>query len=353
MLTEKNNWLSRDYVENATSHDRPIALNQEVRFCPSCGSASYMNTGPEAPGFSFDVRDETFRQSRYSIRECSICGLLYRDRTLPLSDLDRYYAKIDFRRWETTGYWPTEAYVLSKLRTLPRGSRILDFGCSSGRLLASLCNDYECYGFEVNVPAAKEAAKKGLRMLSRDEIDGGALAKFDAVVLVDGFEHAPEPLELLRKLSRLLAREGLLIVSTGDGDAAVCRQDPARFWYFRNLEHLCMLTGRHVEFLEPALGLHLESRTNACHYNFAIREKLFQKMRHFAYWQFRRDTFLARNVLRFVPRVRRARNWPCPQDYTCSRDHVIAVFKHIEAVAVSCIALSDALHSIGLEVLAA
>jgi 2-polyprenyl-3-methyl-5-hydroxy-6-metoxy-1,4-benzoquinol methylase len=299
------------------------------------------------------VKDETFRQSQYSVRECSFCGLLYRDCTLPLSDLDRYYEKVDFRKWETTGYWPTEACVLSKLRTLPRGSRILDFGCSSGRLLASLCRDYECFGFEINVPAAHEAAKKGLRMLSSDEIHCEALAKFDAVVLVDWFEHSTEPLELLRKLSRLVAHDGFLIISTGDGDADACRQDPAQFWYFRNLEHLCMLTGRHTKFLESALDLQLESRTNACHYNLSIPEKLVQKIQHFTYWQFRRGTFLARNFLRFVPRFRRAMNWPSPQDYTCSRDHVIAVFRHNRVVAISYITSSDVLDCLSLAVFAA
>lgn len=307
--------------------DGSSTLNREVRSCPSCGSASYLITGPEAEGFSFDAGDETFRQPRYSVRECSTCGLLYRDRTLWPSELDRYYAKVDFRKWEINGYWPSELCVLSEIRKLPRGSRILDFACSSGRLLASLCNDYQCYGFEINAAAAQEAAKKGLRMLSRDEMESTALPKFDAVIMIDWIEHTLQPLELLRKLSQLVARDGILIVSTGDGDVAACRQDPAQFWYFRNLEHLCMLTGRYLEFLESVLGLHLESRTNVCHYNFPMHEKVLQKARDFAFWQFRRNTFLARKVLRSIPRVRRAKNWAYPQDYNSSCDHVVAVFK--------------------------
>src|SRR5215212_9753408 len=303
--------------------------NREVRFCPSCGSADYEPTGPEATEFSFQVGHEMYWQSRYSVRECSDCGLLYRDRTLRPSDLDRYYADIDFHKGETTGYWPTEASVLEKLRTLPHGSRILDFGCSSGRLLADLCGDYECYGFDINAAAAKEAAKKGIRMLTREQLDDPELENFDAVVLVDVIEHMVAPLEVLRKLSEMVASDGMLVISTGYGDATACRHDPAQFWYFRNVEHLCMWTRRHVEFVVSTLGLAIESWTELCHYPFSIRQKLLPMMRHFTYWQFRRETFLAKNILRFIPRVRRAREWLSPQEYTHSRDHVVIVFRKL------------------------
>ena len=300
---------------------------REVRFCPACGSADYVSTGSEAAEFSFQVEDETFWQSRYCVRECCNCGLLYRDRTLTPADLDRYYSKVDFHKWETSGYWPTETCVLNTLKFLPTGSRILDFGCSSGRLLAALCGDYQCYGVEINAVAAKEAAKKGLRMLTHEQIEDPEVQKFDAVVLVDVIEHVLAPLYLLRRLLKLVVSDGLLIVSTGFGDAIVCRHDPAQFWYFRNLEHLSMWTRRHIHFVMSSLGLGLESWTELCHYPYSIREKLLPMLRNFAYWQFRHRTFLANNVLQYIPRVRRARTWPAPQQYAYSRDHVVISFR--------------------------
>ena len=201
--------------------------------CPACGSTSRESTGPEAPGFSTVVNGETFEQPNYSVFECTECGLLYRSETLSPTDFDRYYAQVDFRRWETVGYYPTERCVLRTLRGLPTGSRILDFGCSSGRLLAGLCRDYQCHGIEVNAAAAQEARGKGLKILAKGILEDPNVPPFDAIVLVDVFEHLARPLELLQQLTRLLTDHGLLILCTGYGDAASCRRDSAQFWYFR------------------------------------------------------------------------------------------------------------------------
>jgi len=300
------------------------SATRTVAKCPACGSISYHSTGPVAPGFAASVRGETFVQPDYAVRECSDCGLLYRDRTFSQEDLDRYYGKVDFRKWDFSDYHPTERRVLEILRQLPKTSRILDFGCSSGRLLAGLCADYQCYGVEVNEPAAKEAARKGIQILASDDSN---LPNLDAIVLVDLFEHMSQPLDFLRRLLRSLSDNGRLIIATGNGDAPACRRDPAQFWYFRTVEHLCMLTRKHAEFICSALNLRIEQWTESSHYDLSWREKLVQRLQDLVYWQFHRRTLLARTVLKFLPRMDRLKTGAVAPAYTCSRDHVVAVFR--------------------------
>ena len=310
----------------------------EHESCPACGSTSCQSTGPETLGFTALAAGEEFRQENYSVNECSNCGLLYRTPTLPQSDLDRYYAKIDFRQWasglesptarrEIAGYYPTERRVLETLRTLPRGSRVLDFGCSSGRLLATLTGEYDCFGIEVNETAAAEAAKKGLKILAADDLEIAKLPKFDAITLVDLIEHIAHPFDLLRRLSRLLADNGIMIIVTGNGDASACRRDPAQFWYFRTVEHLSMLTHKCTEFLSSNLGLRLEQWIELSHYDLSFREELVQVLQNFAYWQFRHRTLLARVVLQFMPGMNVLKSGLIAPTYSCSRDHVVAVFR--------------------------
>ena len=143
-----------------------------------------------------------FVQEPYSVRECANCGLLYRDRTLSAERFEAYYAAVDFSKWEIPGLFPTECYVLSILKKLPAGSRILDFGCSSGRLLERLCKDYRCFGFEVNAEAAAKASSKGLKVLDAAELTTSDL--FDAVILLDVFEHLTAPLRSFRRCRRSL-----------------------------------------------------------------------------------------------------------------------------------------------------
>ncbi len=304
-----------------------VADNIAIADCPGCGSAEFEATGPEATGFFHEFAEQQFQQFEYCVRECLSCGLLYRTPTLSDDALADYYAVVPFQRWEAKKFNPIERAVLAVLKSLPAGSRILDYGCSSGRLLSTLCHDYECYGSEVNSAAASEASTRGLRMIEPALLAGAMPVRFDAIVLVDVFEHLRKPVALLQQLAQHLTPGALLVIATGNGDAAACRRDPAQFWYFRTLEHLCMLTERHSRHLSTALGLSLESLTQICHYDLSVREKVVLRFHDFIYWQFRRRTFLARTLLPLLPRIRRARTWTSAPAYTCTRDHVVAVFR--------------------------
>lgn len=293
--------------------------------CPACQDASRHLTGPEAPGFSESVGTEEFKQPGYFVYECGRCGLLYRDPCLGPAELARYYAAMDFRRWEIPGYFPTERYAVEILRRLPAGSRILDFGCSSGRLLAPFCREYRCFGIELNDAAAAAAAGKGITMIPARDWQTSASEKFDAIVMVDVFEHMKNPLELVGELTGLLAPTGVLILVTGNGDAQACRRDPALFWYFRRIEHLCMLTHKNAGFICRSLGLQLQSWKELTHYDLSLREKLIQVLQNFVFWQFRHRTLLARAFLRFVPGMKSLKTGLVAPSYTCSNDHVVAV----------------------------
>jgi SAM-dependent methyltransferase len=284
-------------------------------------------TSPEAPSFVVELTGRKFQQSDYVVRECQNCGLLYRTPTLSDDALADYYANVSFQRWEANDYHPIERAVLSVLQSLPPGSRILDYGCSSGRLLSGLTRTHECYGSELNSVAAKEAAKRGLKMIEPDALATGLPVKFDAIVLVDVFEHLRKPLDFLQQLLRHAAPGASLIVATGNGDAPACQRDPAQFWYFRTLEHLCMLTERTARYFAAERGLALEALTKVCHYDLTAREKAVLWLHDFSFWQFRRRTLLARTLLRFLPKIRGAQRWTSAPPYTCTRDHIVAVFR--------------------------
>ncbi len=293
--------------------------------CPACGSADSRESGPAAAPIIATAADSAFKQPAYRVLECARCGLLYRDCTPSAAEFERYYSLVRASKWEIAGYYPTERAALEWLKKLPPKSKILDFGCSSGRLLASLTSDYDCYGIEINLNAARAAARKGLCLISLGELS--AATKFDAIILIDVFEHLSAPLELLRKLVPALQPRGSLIIVTGNGDAPACRRDPASFWYFREIEHVCMLTQRHAEFITAELSLCLADWTTLCHYDLTLREKLVQQTQNFAYWQFRKRTALARGFLRFLPFFHRLRRADAAPTYSCSRDHVLAVFE--------------------------
>jgi len=295
----------------------------EVQNCPACGDTCFNSTGPVVSGLKVNCGGRQFEQPPYAVHECSTCGLLYKNKTASPAELDAYYARVDFRKWETIGHFPTERTALTFLRKLPPGARILDFGCSSGRLLAPLVGTYECWGFEINTEAAATAAGKGLTMLSSDFLTVDQQQCFDAIVMVDVFEHLPAPTDLLLKLYARLKPGGLLLIVTGNGDASACRLDPAQFWYFRNFEHLCMLTRRNADYLAKELGARLEHWQEVSHYDAPLLKRLKQEAQHFSYWQFRQRTLLARTILPLIPFLNRARCWLMAPGYEVSCDHLV------------------------------
>ena len=307
----------------------PVAGAPAPSPCPGCDAApAATHALASAPHSEVVLRgDRRFMQEAYTIYECGVCGLLFKCPVPDARTLDEYYALVDFRKWETADLYPTEQLVLHALSDLPAGSAILDFGCSSGRLLSRLTGQHRCFGFEPNADAARAAAAAGLTMLP-NLMATPANPVFDAVVLVDVFEHLTTPAAVLDALLARLRPGGRLVLATGNGDAAACRLDPARFWYFRNLEHVCMLTGRFGRWLAETRRLRVTSWAEICHYDASWREWLFQHARQFAYWSFHAPRPSPwRHLLRVVPVLRRAADWTEPPYFVLSKDHAVAVFQ--------------------------
>jgi 2-polyprenyl-3-methyl-5-hydroxy-6-metoxy-1,4-benzoquinol methylase len=300
-----------------------------VTACPGCGSAAYRETGAIAPEFACLTGGREFKQPPYAIHECSACGLLYKNNTASPPELNAYYARVDFRKWEIPGFFPNERAVHAVLRQLPPGARILDFGCSSGRLLAQLTTAYDCYGHEINLDAARIAADKGIQMLSTEALHPRSCGLFDAVVMVDVFEHLPAPTELLENLFQLVKPGGMFLIATGNGDTPICRRDPSQFWYFRNVEHLCMLTRRYTEWTAQMLNAAIIHWQEMSHYDCGWRQQFWQRSRNFAYWNTRPGAVF-RSWLRFVPMFSRAIYWKCQPEITCTKDHVLVVLRKIK-----------------------
>ena len=297
-----------------------------IDHCPACGSAKSKVTGATMQPLSTIVGGREFIQPAFTILECTECGLLYKTAVMGQEDMSAYYHAADFHKWEIPGLFPTERVVLGILVKLPKGAQILDYGCSSGRLLSTLVDRYHCLGSEMNAAAAEFAAQRGLQMVPPAEFDSSPPRDLDAVVIMDVFEHLAAPIELLRKLYACLKPGGRLIIGTGNGDAPACRRDPAQFWYFLNVEHVCMITRRHAQFLCDKLGLRLESWNEGSHYDTPLREIVAQQLRDFAYWQFYKAPVLKRLALGLIPVLNRARHWSYAPALTCTADHVVAVF---------------------------
>lgn len=114
-------------------------------------------------------------------------------------------------------YGRTRGDLLGLVPPLPPGSRVLELGCGEGALGAALRQrGLEVHGVEI-VPAAAERAREVLDRVWNVDIEQTELdypdGHFALLLCGDVLEHLRDPWQVLRRLRRLLAADGVLLVS--------------------------------------------------------------------------------------------------------------------------------------------
>jgi hypothetical protein len=156
--------------------------------CPACQGTAATQVGRPATGFDTAINGRLFRQPPYVVRHCDACGLYFKSATLSAVELSAYYAMLDSAPFEYDGQFPTDRLLLERLAALPERSEVLDFGCSSGRILKSQVARLRCVGVEPNEPAAAVARSRGIAITSETEL-WRSPQTFDAILLTDVYEH--------------------------------------------------------------------------------------------------------------------------------------------------------------------
>lgn len=289
--------------------------------CPACG-ATARQIGGGATGFETVIQGRVFVQPSYIVASCDACGLCTKSATIAPTELEQYYALLDSATFETEGWFPTDAIVRRRLMALPDQSRVLDYGCSQGRILQGLAPRLRCFGVEPNAAAAAVARARGVEILP-EGILGTREQEFDAILLTDVYEHLVRPVQLIEQLARCLAPEGWIGIVTGNADAVTTRDRLAEFWYFRVPGHLVMAGEHHVRWLADRVGLNVAALYKCSHYDTPTLDCLTQLVRSFAYERFRRrPRGLVTALLRLTP-LRRAEDWTTAPALTCGADHLV------------------------------
>lgn len=309
-------------------------MTSGVSQCPACGSAETTPVGAAAKGFDSDEGGRRYRQPDYRIRQCGPCGLYFKSHTIGLAVLGDYYQRHDEGTYEYGDRFPTDRHLDRLISALPNGSRILDFGCSTGRILKGSASRLHCYGVEPNHKAAAIAGERGIHIVPESQLPDYEREGFDAIILADVYEHLPQPAELFGRLCRLLKPGGWLAIVTGNADAVGDRDLIAEFWYFRVPAHLLMASERHMHWLAARFGLQLAALHRCSHYDRPPFERVMQHARSAAYaWQRPHRTGPLSRVLRALPLVNRAAHWANAPVVDSTRDHVVAVFRRLPAAA--------------------
>lgn len=162
-------------------------------------------------------------------------------------------------------------WVINQLKSLPEGSRVLDAGAGTQQF-KQYCShlDYVSQDFAAYVPSNEVSG------LQNDAWDYGTLdiisditdipqvdASFDAILCSEVLEHLPDPNAALREFSRLLKKDGVLLIT-----APFCSlTHQAPYFFSTGFSHFY-----YVHWLE-ALGFQdIKTETNGTYFEFLAQE---------------------------------------------------------------------------------
>jgi len=170
-----------------------------------------------------------FGKKGYDIVQCPKCALIYVGNQPTPEELSRLYsfesgyhrALEDDTSALCRGHLRDSARYLSCVMKHRRSGRILDVGCSTGFFLdAARSQGWSTYGVELSEDTARIAREKhGLDVKTGVLTEGAYPASsFDVVTLWDVIEHVCDPKQLLATVSKMLAPNGLVALSTPCAD---------------------------------------------------------------------------------------------------------------------------------------
>lgn len=211
--------LKRDV---AYSRDgRPESFSSELRGCERC-DMGFVNPVPSEDVLAcFYTGDYAYFQAegeqqriearslKYKVARLRYLNLLNRGLASRLASLSGALVELLARK--------TITFTLGVPLTLPKDSRILDFGYGTGLWLLSmqLLGWSQLTGYDIasNAQRGEELASRGIQVIPSGGLPDLPSASFDCVRLEHVFEHLADPLESLRSLHRLLRPGGLLLMT--------------------------------------------------------------------------------------------------------------------------------------------
>lgn len=207
----------------------------------------------------------------YDLFSCVGCGLIRTDlRTSYDSFVEKHYSRGyftgDIKKSAYADYGRDKAYITKNLDKFlrfiksrkPNGT-LLDVGCAYGYAVElALKRGYDAYGFDASHHAVKEAkALVGDKRIAHGLISSISYKKnsFDVISMFDVFEHLSDPIGDVKRLTRYLKDDGIMIIATGDAESLAAKFFGRKWTFFIPPQHLFFFNRTNMTKALSKIGL--------------------------------------------------------------------------------------------------
>ncbi len=158
------------------------------------------------------------------ILRCPSCRLVFADSSLSPEQVTQLYGTEYFFGSEYLNY-PEDSRVfrqnfcrrINTLRKFSQGGKLFEIGCAYGFFLEEAQRFWNIAGCDISREACAHARARGLDVTCGEFLELPLEEKsYNVIALWDTIEHLPRPDLYLEKISRLLDKNGIIALTTGD-----------------------------------------------------------------------------------------------------------------------------------------
>lgn len=220
-------------------------------------------------------------KNSYQILKCPHCGLLFYDFKKDYSlFLEKQYSAgyftgekklrsyfdygLDRKNIIRNMGWYLEEIKKLKVKTKNESLKILDVGCAYGFFLEVAAKaGFDVYGIDPSAYAVSQAQKKFGERVKKGILETVRLApaSFDVVTLFDVFEHLKDPAAELQQIHRILKKDGLLVLATGDSGSFWAKLAGKKWTFYNPPQHIFYFNQVNVRRLLEENGFKVERIT--------------------------------------------------------------------------------------------
>jgi SAM-dependent methyltransferase len=191
---------------------------EDVWLCPICKSA------PEQHKFFDMVPGKVWNNNRQEIKRlyygiCKACGIVFQFSRI--ADQNKFYMQGDYRK-AIQGHGRVDGRILTEQANRVENlmpfmefetvNRVLDIGSSTGMLLETLAEKYDCEVLGIEPGEAQRMSAAAPAFSDLDLLDESYWYSFDLITMIHVLEHLKDPADYLVQLHNFIADGGYLMI---------------------------------------------------------------------------------------------------------------------------------------------
>lgn len=258
--------------------------NQKIYKCPICGSKKSTKNFK-----AYDIHGtKKLSKGKFSYSQCAECELVYiTNLKVNKTYYDKYY-KDDY--YHNNGVRSGIADLLTKIanyfknkivyrniQSIKKKNNILDIGAGDLKFLNSIDESFNKTAIDIK---SHREAPSNIRFIEEDVLIHDFRQKYDVATMWHFLEHADRPVKLLKKINKILNKDGIVVFSMPNTESLSFKQVGTEWFHFDAPRHLALYSEKSVEKLAEESNFELIKSYNLW-YEFPT--DLFWSVRNYKY----------------------------------------------------------------------